>query len=136
MKEEEANRPRKGASASMAEQVHVLTMPTLNGNAYLSGAQLMQWVDEVAVVVARRHSGTDVTTVRVDNLQFLLPAINRDTIVVKGALSKVGSTSMLVHVDVYKERFCGEQTKIAQADVLMVSLDEAEHPRIVPRLEE
>ncbi len=136
MKEEAANRPCKGATASMAEQVHVLTMPTLNGNAYLSGAQLMQWVDEVAVVVARRHSGTDVTTVRVDNLQFLLPAINRDTIVVKGALSKVGSTSMLVHVDVYKERFCGEQTKIAQADVLMVSLDEAEHPHIVPRLEE
>ena len=131
---EESTRPKKSAEDSRAEQVHVLTMPTLNGNAYLSGAQLMAWVDEVSVVVARRHSGTDVTTVRVDNLQFLLPAINRDTIVVKGFLTAVGNTSMTVHVDVFKERFCGTQTRIAQADVLMVSLDEAEHPHPVPAL--
>ena len=127
-------RKMKRAAESAAEQVHVLTMPTLNGNGRLSGGQLMWWIDETATVVARRHAESDVTTARVDNLQMLRPAFSKDTVVVKGRIVYVGNSSMEVRVDVFTERFYGEQTPIATAEVLMVALDESENVRTVPGL--
>lgn len=127
-------REMKTVSESVAEQVHVLTMRTLNGNQRLSGGQLMWWIDETATVAARRHAGTDVTTARVDNLQILKPAFNKDTVVVKARVTHVGNSSMDVKTDVYIERFCGEQTLVATADVLMVALDENERLVTVPGL--
>lgn len=124
----------KYASESVAEQVHVLTMETLNGNQRLAGPQLFLWIDEVAVVVARRHSGSDVTTVKIENLEFLKPAINKDTVIVKGKIISVGRSSMYINVEAFSERFSGEQTKIATAKVLMVALDENEVPHPVPEL--
>lgn len=127
-------REKKRASESFAEQVHVLTMDTLNGNGRLSGGKLMWWIDETATISARRYAGSDVTTARVDDLQILRPAFNKDTVVVKAKVTYVGNSSMDVKVDVFTERFCGEQTLTATANVLMVALDENEKPITVPEL--
>ncbi|MDE5557330.1 MAG: hypothetical protein K2J32_06500 [Ruminococcus sp.] len=53
----------KRVSDSYSEQVHVLTQANINGYNQLFGGQLMEWIDIVAAVVARRHSGHNVTTV-------------------------------------------------------------------------
>ena len=55
---------------SLSQQVHVLTMADINGVQRLFGGRLMSWIDEVSVVVARRHSGRNVTTVLIDKLEF------------------------------------------------------------------
>jgi len=47
----------KTVSESRTEQVQILTQGTLNGDKRLFGGKLMEWIDVVAAVVARRHSG-------------------------------------------------------------------------------
>ncbi len=128
------NERNKKVSDSLAEQVHVLTMETLNGNQRLSGAKLMCWIDEVATIVARRHAESDVTTARMNNLRFLHPAINKDTVVVKGHIVYAGRTSMKIKVEAFIERFFGENKLIADAELWFVALDESEKPVCVPSL--
>ena len=55
---------------SFTEQVQILMPSHINGTDRLFGGQLVQWIDVVAAVVARRHSGRNVITAAIDSLQF------------------------------------------------------------------
>lgn len=124
----------KRVSDSVTEQVHILTQGSLNGYERLFGGQLMSWIDIVAGVVARRHSGKNVTTAVVDMLEFKAPAYANDTIFIVGKITYVGRTSMEVKVTVYVEELNGNRKLINTAYVVMVALDENERPTEVPRL--
>ena len=124
----------KRVSDSITEQVHVLSQGNLNGYKRLFGGQLMSWIDVVAAVVARRHSERNVTTAVVDMLQFNAPAYANDTVCIVGKLTYVGRTSMEVKVTAYVEELSGERKLINTAYVVMVALDENEHPTEVPGL--
>ena len=50
-------RRKKTVEASMTEQVHLIMQQHLNGGGRLFGGALMQWLDEVAGVVANCGSG-------------------------------------------------------------------------------
>lgn len=73
---EEAAKP---VSASRTEQIQILMPQHINGYKRLFGGVLMEWIDIVAGVVARRHSNSEVTTASVDNLQFKSPAYVNST---------------------------------------------------------
>ncbi|HPD02085.1 MAG TPA: acyl-CoA thioesterase [Clostridia bacterium] len=124
----------KRVSDSKAEQVQILLAGTLNGSGRLYGGQLMAWIDIVAAVVARRHSGRNVTTAFVDSLRFEEPARLNDTVVLKGHLTYVGRTSMEVCVQSFVEDLSGERRLINKAYLIMVALDENELPVEVPPL--
>ena len=47
----------KPASASRTIQTQILLSQHINGSGRLFGGQLMQWIDIVAAVAARRHAG-------------------------------------------------------------------------------
>lgn len=119
---------------SYTEQVQILTQGALNGFKRLFGGQLMQWIDVVAAVSARRHAGRNVTTVAVDNLQFSGPARANDVVLVTAKLTYVGRTSMEVCVKSYVEALDGERDLINTAYLVMVALDEFERPTPVPPL--
>lgn len=119
---------------SYTEHVQILGLGTLNGYKRLFGGRLMEWIDVVAGVVARRHSGHNVTTAVVDTLEFQGPAYANETIVLCGAMTWVGNTSMEVCVTTYAESLNGDKRAINKAYVVMVALDEAENPVPVPRL--
>ena len=129
-----AERSMKRVSDSYTTQVQLLTQANLNGYNRLFGGQLMSWMDIVAAVCARRHSERNVTTVRVDGLQFRAPAHANDTLVLTAHLCYVGRSSMDVCVHVYVEELCGGRTLINQAHFTMVALDENEQPTPVPGL--
>ncbi len=124
----------KTVSESRTEQVHILMPEHINGNRRLFGGRLVEWIDVVAAVAARRHAGCDVTTVAIDNLQFRAPAHVNDTILLVGQLTYVGHTSMEVRVDTFVEALNGEKTMINRAYLVMVALDRNERPTPVPRL--
>ncbi len=124
----------KTVSESRTEQVQILTQGTLNGDKRLFGGKLMEWIDVVAAVVARRHSGYNVTTAVVDTLQFRRAAYSNDTIVLNGYITYVGRTSMEVCVKTYVENLSGEKSLINTAYIVMVALDENENPTVVPAL--
>ena len=121
-------------SESYTEQVKILSQSTLNGYNRLFGGQLMQWFDVVAAVVARRHSGCNVTTASVDNLRFEGPAYANDTIVLCGYITYTGRTSMEVCVRTYVEELSGLKRLINVAYLVMVALNAEERPTEVPKL--
>ena len=60
----------KTVKESIVETVHIIRPSDLNDAGRLFGGVLMQWIDEVAALVAKRHSQMNVTTASVDNLQL------------------------------------------------------------------
>ena len=93
----------KSVSASRTEQIQILMPEHINGAGRLFGGKLVEWIDVVASVVARRHSGCNVITAAIDNLQFKAGAYVNDTLVLIGRVTHVGRTSMEVRVDTYVE---------------------------------
>jgi len=124
----------KTVDESRAETVHIVRPNHLNGANRLFGGILMQWIDEVAGIVAKRHCMSNVTTASVDNLTFLHGAYQNDMVVIKGKLTWVGSTSMEVCVDTYVETLDGQRDRINNAHFMMVALDENDKPMKVPKL--
>ena len=125
----------KTVDESRTETVHIVRPNHLNGANRLFGGILMQWIDEVAGIVAKRHSMSNVTTASVDNLTFLHGAYQNNMIVIKGKLTWVGSTSMEVCVDTYVETPGGPRDRINNAHFMMVALDEHDKPVQVPKLD-
>lgn len=124
----------KHVHESYTEQVQILTPSSMNGYNRLFGGKLLEWIDVVAAVVARRHSNCNVTTAAIDQLTFEGAAYLNDTLVLKGRITFAGSSSMEVRVDTYVEQLSGEQRLINQAYMVMVALDGMERPTKVPGL--
>ena len=124
----------KRVSESQTEQVQIIMPGDTNGSGRLFGGRLVEWIDIVAGVVARRHSGYSVTTVSIDNLHFKEPAYANDMIVLIGRVTHVGRTSIEVKVDTYVENLRGERRIINRAYVVMVAIDDTEKPAHVPGL--
>ena len=119
---------------SIVETVHIVRPNHLNGANRLFGGILMQWIDEVAGIVAKRHAMTNVTTAAVDNLRFLKGAYQNEMVVIIGKMTYVGNTSMEVRVDTYVENMEGIRRAINRAYFVMVALDENDKPVPVPGL--
>lgn len=124
----------KHVSDSITEQVQILMPIHINGQDRLFGGQLMEWIDVVAAVVARRHSGHNVTTAAIDNLQFKSGAYINNTLVLIGRITYVGRTSMEVRVDTYVEDLIGVRKVVNRAYLVLVAVDENGIPVEVPRL--
>lgn len=125
----------KKVSDSFTTQVQVLMPEHINGQSRMFGGKIMEWIDVVAAVVARRHSGCEVTTACVDTLEFKAPAYVNSTLIIEGRMTWVGNTSMEVRVDAFTESLSGERKQITKAYLVLVAIDEAGSPVIVPRLE-
>ncbi len=124
----------KKVSDSYTEQVQIVLPEYTNGYGRLFGGTLLSWIDIVAAVVARRHSGCNVTTVTIDSLVFKAPAHLNDTILLCGQIVSVGNTSMQIRVDTFVEKLNGKRTLINTAFLKMVALDKDEKPAKVPEL--
>jgi acyl-CoA hydrolase len=124
----------KRISESQTEQIQIIMPGDANGTGRLFGGRLVEWIDIVAAVVARRHSGHEVTTVSIDNLHFKAPAYINDTVVLLGRVTYTGNTSIEVRVDTYAENLRGERNIINKAYVVMVAIDKNEKPVSVPGL--
>lgn len=127
----------KSIADSVSVQVHLVMNMDINDNGTLFGGRLMSWIDEVAGVVARRHSGTMACTASVDRLDFLSPAYLGDVVSVEGRVINVGRTSMIVEVKTFVQNLStGEDGKklVNLAYLTMVAMDANGKPTPVPRI--
>lgn len=129
------SRQSKKVSESVVQTIHMVRPNHLNAAGRLFGGILMQWIDEVAALVGKRHSHKNVITASVDSLRFLRGAYQKDVIVIIGKVTYVGRTSMEVRVDTYLENIAGEQTLINCAYITLVALDENDTPTEIPGLD-
>lgn len=125
----------KRVQDSATEQIHVVRSKYLNPQGRLSGGCLLQWMDELAGIVSRRHTRKGVATVAVECVDFKAGAYPNDMIALAGKLTFVGRTSMEVRVDAYMEDSSGKRTGINTAYFVMVAVDEAGRPAEVPGLQ-
>lgn len=116
-------RPVKKVSDSLTQQQYLICPAHINHYGRLFGGQLLKWIDELAGIVAIRHSGATVTTAAIDNLQFQAPAYTGDMIVLEGRVTYVGRSSMEVRVDTFREALDGSREMINRAYMDMVAID-------------
>ena len=124
----------KKVSDSKTVQHRIVMPPDINGFGRLFGGQLLAWIDETAGIVGRRHSGRDVVTAAIDNLQFKAGAYRNEIIVLIGRVTYTGRTSMEVRVDTYVESPDGMRRPINRAFLMLVAVDENQKPVPVPGL--
>ena len=124
----------KTPAESYTEMVQIVSQGDLNGYSRLFGGKLMQWIDIVAGVCARRHSECNVTTAMVDGLEFQAPAYANDIIFISAKVTYTGKTSMEVCVESYVEKKNGRRNLINRAYLIMVAMDEKERPVLIPKI--
>lgn len=125
----------KKIEESLTEQQYLICPAHINHYGRLFGGQLLKWIDELAGIVAMRHSGSTITTAAIDNLQFRAPAYTGDIVVLRGWVTSVGRTSMEIRVDTYRESLDGSREMINQAYIDMVAIDSNGRPQEVPDVE-
>lgn len=119
--------------AEVTTSVQIVLSQHCNGdpNRRLFGGQLMAWIDVIGAVAARRYTQTEVTTVCVDNLNFLRPAHLNDIIVQEAKVTWTGNTSLEVRVDSFVEKKEGREL-INRAYVVFVAIGDDERPVRIP----
>ncbi|MBR6186501.1 MAG: acyl-CoA thioesterase [Clostridia bacterium] len=120
--------------AFITSNVQIVLPQHCNGYAKprLFGGQIMAWIDIVGAVAARRFTNSAVTTVCVDNLNFIAPAYLNDTIVQEARVTWTGRTSLEVRVDSFVEQLNGERALVNRAYAVFVALDDNDQPKAVP----
>lgn len=122
----------KSVQDSLTEQQYLIRPTHINHYGRLFGGELLKWIDELAGIVAIRHSGCTITTAAIDNLQFKAPAHEGDLIVLRGMVTYVGRSSMEIRVDTYREETDGTRTLVNRAYIDMVAINSEGVPVEVP----
>jgi len=125
----------KSVSASaIIDQVVEVFPNDLNAHGTLFGGKLMQVVDNLAAIVAKRHSGHVCVTLGIDSVRFLNPARHGDILVCKASVNRTWKTSMEIGVKVIAEDFRTlEQKDILSAYFTFVAVDDDSKPiEIIP----
>ena len=125
-------RPKKTVLDSQVENAYLIRYENINSTGRLFGGQLLSWIDEVAGIVAMRHSGLNITTASIDNLTFKRGAYLNDKIVLLGRITFVGRTSCEVRVDSYIEDKDGYRIEINRAFLTYVAISDEGKPIPIP----
>lgn len=113
----------------------VIPMPgDCNANGDIFGGWVMAQVDLAGSVVPARYAGGRMATVAVNEFVFKHPVRVGDILSFFSKLTRIGRTSITVKVEVFAERYGsrGEYTKVTEASLTYVAIDESGQPREVP----
>ncbi|MBB6576829.1 acyl-CoA thioesterase YciA [Comamonas odontotermitis] len=117
--------------------LRVIPMPAdCNANGDIFGGWVMSQVDLAGSVLPLRHSRGRTVTVAVNEFIFKQPVRVGDILSFYAKLTRVGTTSMTVAVEVVAERLSkqGQFIKVTEATLTYVAIDEQGQPRKVPPL--
>jgi acyl-CoA thioesterase YciA len=115
--------------------IRVMAMPAdTNAAGDIFGGWLMSQVDIAGSIIARRRANDRIVTVAVDSFQFHQPVFVGDLVSCYARITRVGRTSLTVHVKAYVERqgATHETIQVTEADLTYVAVDEQRRPRPLP----
>jgi len=120
----------KPVSASAINDQTAIVFPNdLNSLGTLFGGRVMAMCDEVAAVVAKRHTGRPCVTLGIDSVRFHGSAGHGDILIFKASINRVWRTSMEVGIKVFTEDFRTSVRKhIVSAYFVFVAVDDQLHP--------
>ena len=113
----------------------VIPMPAdCNANGDIFGGWVMAQVDLAGSVLPARRAQGRMATVAVNEFIFKQPVRIGDLLSFYSEITRVGRTSITVRVEVYAERMRsqGAYTKVTEAQLTYVAIDENGKPRALP----
>jgi acyl-CoA thioesterase YciA len=116
--------------------LRVMPMPAdVNGNGDIFGGWVMAQVDIAGAVLPSRIAKGRLATVAVNQFIFKQPVSMGDLLSFYAHVTRVGRTSVSVHVDVYAERNPADLqvVKVTEADLTYVAIDNQGRPRPIPK---
>ncbi len=124
-----AGGPRRTCEA----ETTVLALPAdANSIGTVFGGRLLQLMDMITTIAARRHTGCRVATVAVDNVRFLKPITVGQVITMRAKVNRAFGTSMEVGVKVWAEdTYNNTQYHACSGYFTFVALGEDGRPRRV-----
>ncbi len=114
----------------------VIPMPAdCNANGDIFGGWVMAQVDLAGSVVPARHVDGRMATVAVNEFIFKQPVRVGDILSFLAAVSRIGTTSITVQVEVYAERFRtqGRYVKVTEASLTYVAIGDDGKPRKIDK---
>lgn len=114
----------------------VIPMPRdVNANGDIFGGWVMAQVDLAGAVIAAPYAGGRMATVAVNEFIFKQPVRVGDILSFYGKLVRIGRTSITIKIEVYAENFRaqGSYTKVTEASLTYVAIDDQGRPRPVPQ---
>lgn len=127
--------------SAINDQTAIVFPNDINVIGTLYGGRAMEMADEVAAIVAKRHSGVTCVTLGIDSVRFLAPARHGDILIFKAAVNRVWRTSMEVGLKILADDFHTMQRKhIVSAYFTFVGVDAnmkpVELPQVIPETDE
>jgi acyl-CoA thioesterase YciA len=116
--------------------MRVMPMPAdSNHNGDIFGGWIMAQVDLAGAVLPARIAKGRIATVAVNQFIFKQPVSIGDLLSFYARVTRVGRTSVTVHVEVYAERNPADLhvVKVTEANLTYVAIDSEGKPRPVPR---
>lgn len=114
----------------------VIPMPRdCNANGDIFGGWVMAQVDLAGAVVPARYVDGRMATVAVNQFIFKQPVRVGDILSFFSSVTRIGTTSITVQVEVYAERFHsqGRYIKVTQASVTYVAIDNFGKPQKITK---
>ena len=114
----------------------VIPMPgDCNANGDIFGGWVMAQVDLAGSVIPARHAQGRMATVAVNQFVFKQPVRIGDILSFFSSLTRIGTTSITVQVEVYAERFRaqGRYIKVTEASLTYVAIDDFGKPRKIAK---
>ena len=116
--------------------LRVMPMPAdVNSNGDIFGGWVMAQVDIAGAVLPSRIARGRLATVAVNQFIFKQPVSMGDLLSFYAKVTRIGTTSISVHVDVYAERNPAnlQVVKVTEADLTYVAIDSNGRPRAIPK---
>jgi acyl-CoA thioesterase YciA len=126
MTELDAPRPEPAIRVSMLPR-------ETNAHGTIFGGILLAYLDQ-AGAVATRGLCERVVTVKLTEVVFHAPVFVGDVVSFYARITRIGTTSVTVHVDVESERWgrAGQPVKVTEAEIVYVNVDESRRPVPIP----
>ncbi len=126
--------PRLPSGAELV--LRVMPLPAdVNANGDIFGGWIMAQVNLAGAVLPSRIAKGRIATVAVNEFIFKQPVSLGDLLSFYARVTRIGRTSIGVHVEVYAERNPADLqvVKVTQADLTYVAIDANGQPRPLPR---
>lgn len=125
----------KNVADSKAEMTLTMMPSDANPQGNVFGGVILRYVDQIAAIVAKRHTRSNVVTASIDRVSFLKPVFIGNALILSARLNYVGKSSMEIEVKVESENMeTGKRAHTGTAFVTMVALDSKGKPTGAPPL--
>ena len=120
--------------------LRTLAMPAdTNPAGDIFGGWIMSQMDISGAILAREIANGRVVTAAVDGMSFLKPVSVGDVVCCYGTCTKIGHTSMTVHLEIWVKKLIESQTNehaerhlVTEANYVYVAVDANGKPRPLP----